>query len=178
MSVPWSFKIAGFVKFWQGRKKIANLGTFFRNFPTRRTVGIFRKIFPRVIKRAQEKFWIYIRSIETINELVEDSLTHCQKSSHEIETTTTTTTTTTTAIDISVDPDLCSSVIYITDGDLEHGQQQLELIKKDAEQFHNCKSCRAALIGVKIIFNKINNHLIKKLVNNFIHKIFTLIFDA
>ena len=88
--------------------------------------------------------------------MVEDNLTHCQNNSNEIETTrrittTTTSTTTTTTIDISVDPDLCSSVIYITDGDLEHGQQQLELIKKDAEQFHNCKSCRAALIGVKFI---------------------------
>ena len=115
--------------------------------------------------------------------MVEDNLTHCQNNSNEIETTrrittTTTTATTTTTIDISVDPDLCSSVIYITDGDLEHGQEQLELIKKDAEQFHNCESCRAALIRVKIIFNKIINHLIKKLVNNFIHKIFTLIFDA
>ena len=92
--------------------------------------------------------------------MVEDDLTHCQKSSNEIETTrrittTTTTTTTTSTIDISVDPDLCSSVIYITDGDLEHGQQQLELIKKDAEQFHNCKSCRAALMRVKIMFKKI-----------------------
>ena len=99
--------------------------------------------------------------------MVEDNLTHCQKSSNEIEittttTATTTTTTSTTTIDISVDPDLCSSVIYITDGDLEHGQQQLELIKKDAEQFHNCKSCRAALIRVKIIFDKIIIHLIIK----------------
>ena len=79
------------------------------------------------------------RSIATINELVENGMTSCEDS----EAPTTTPPTTTPKIESHVESCLCSSVIYITDGKMT---EQLDLIHEDAQNFHNCEKCRAALL--------------------------------